>query len=151
MIPKKAFKEGESWEMKPGTTGPSAVSKELSKTPNDMQLNETAATISGKLVDIVKRTKEEKEKGKPVSGKVEITFTAPVSQFSKDKGFVVEQGTLTVTLKGNGCIDGKVPDGHLVTVMALDIKGTIDGFKMDIQMKATEDRKTELLPPPPKK
>lgn len=150
MLPKHKLKEKDEWNLGEGKPGPVAVAKELSKSPNDLVLGELGATISGKLVDVARPKKEDKDK--PLMGKLEVTFTAPVSQFAKDKGFMAEQGTYTVKLVGDGCIDGKSPAGHLKTEMKLKVTGTVDGFKMDVEITATEDRKTELVPKdPPKK
>lgn len=146
MLPKNRLKDKDAWEFGEGKPGPRAVAIELSRSPNDLQLNELSATITGKLLEVVK-PKGKDDKDRPLTGRLEVTFTAPVQQFAKDKGFAVEKGTYTVRLAGDGCIDGKSPAGHLKTDMKLSVTGTVDGFKMDVEITATEDRKTEFIPP----
>lgn len=151
MLPKNKLKEKDGWELGEGKPGPKAVALELSKSPGELQLNELSATISGKLLDVVK-PKGKDDKDKPLMGKLEVTFKAPVQQFAKDKGFMTDGGgTYEVKLTGDGCIDGRSPAGHLKTEMKLKVTGTLDGFKMDVEITATEDRKTEFIPPEPKK
>lgn len=148
LLTKQKLKEKDGWDWAEGKPVPVAVAKELSKSPNDLVLGELGATISGKLVDVARPKKEDKDK--PLMGKLEVTFKAPIQHFAKDKGFVAEAGgTYEIKLTGDGCIDGKSPAGHLKTVMTLKVSGVIDGIKMDVEVTATEDRKTELIPKKP--
>jgi len=92
----------------------------------------------------VENAKPEPKKDKrPQTAKVTIKVTAPIVQFSLEKGMVKakEGSKLDVTIVGDGHIDGLSPEGTVTMTMKFKMTGTsAEGLDIEIDTTAKQTR-----------
>lgn len=128
MFPKKAIKEGETWKI-----DPEKLTKGLGG--EGIKLDGAKVEAGGKLV------KTYKEGGKQFA-ELEIKVTAPITDLGGKGEVKVKSGSLAVTMKGDGCVDGTSPKGKSTTLMEFKIDGEGAGFTIKLHAKTTEVRST---------
>lgn len=134
MFPKKPIKPGESWKID---------TEKLVKGLGSDALKLDAAKIeaNGKLIKVYKE-------GDTQFGVLEIKVTAPISDLGTKAEVKVKEGSMSVTMSGDGCIDGTSPKGKSTTVMSFKIVGEGAGF--EIKLAATNTEKRSVVPAPKK-
>lgn len=132
MLPKGAVKPGETWKIDVA---------ELVKMmgPDGPQLAKDKVVATGKLVKTY-------QQGGKQFGVVEYAVDAPITGLGAKDGFTVKDGKLTLTMNGDGCIDGTSPSGKTETGMKFIIAGTSSGIDVKVDVDLKESRTIELLP-----
>ena len=77
-------------------------------------------------------------------GKLSISWLARDKNLGKAP-IKVKDGSMAVTLAGDGCIDGTSPQGKSTTTMKFALTGTGEGFDIAIEANTKENRTTEPL------
>jgi hypothetical protein len=131
MLPNKAVKPGDTWKI-----DGDALVKAMG---DDLKLDRAKATATGKLV------KAYKQDGKQF-GVIELTITSPITDLGPKAPVKVKDGSLSVTLTGDGVIDGSSPRGKSTAVTKVKVTGGGTGFDLTLEVTATEKRTTEPLP-----
>ncbi len=132
MFPKKNLKPGESWRI-----DAEKLTKGLGG--EGLKLDATKIEASGKL------TKAYKEDGKQFAV-LEIKVAAPITDLGGKGEVKVKDGSLSVSMTGDGCVDGTSPKGKSTTVMEFKINGEGTGFTIKLNAKTTETRTTVPAP-----
>ena len=128
MLPGKPVKPGDTWKI-----DAEKLTKGLGK---DLVVDKSKIEATGKLV------KAYKQDGKQF-GVLELKITAPISDVGGKAMLKVKEGsTVTVTLTGDGVIDGSSPQGKSNAVMRFQINGAGDAFELKMDMTVTESRTT---------
>lgn len=130
MLPKKPLKPGDSWKIEADP-----LVKSIAKSSN-MTLDKDMMEANGKLVKAYKV-------GDKQFGVIDLKITAPVASLGKVK---VKDGTMTITMNGDGCVDGSSAEGKSTMTMKLTVAGSGEGFELKGEVNAKETRTTVPAP-----
>jgi hypothetical protein len=134
LIPDRPLKPGETW-----TISKERIVKELEGQP--LQLDKENVSGGGKLVRAYQKDGRQ-------FGVIEITLALPVTGLGANNPVAVKTGSkLTITLTGDGCLDGSVPAGTTVTRTVFTLEGSVMGTDLQVKSEGTETQKIEPLPP----
>jgi hypothetical protein len=132
MFPTQPVKPGESWKVDVadlikaiGEPGPIFDKDKL--------------TATGTLV------KAYKKDGKQF-GVIEFNIATPVTGFGAKSPLKLYEGSMTLKLIRDGCIDGSAATGKATTKMSLTFSGSAMNIDVKSVVESTENRTTELLP-----
>ena len=135
MFPASPVKPGDSWKI-----DSTKMAKELSK---DFELDPAKLVAGGKLVKAY-------QKGGKQFGVIELTVAASLSGLGAKSGLKLKgdaMSSMSLTLSGDGVIDGSSSEGKSRSVVKFNVAATADGG-VDLKIDATviEDRTVEALP-----
>lgn len=132
MIPDRPLKPGETWVVKK-----ERIAKELEGQP--LQVDMDAVSGTGKLVKAYQKDGRQ-------FGVIELTMVLPVTGLGPNNPVTVKKGSkLTMTLTGDGCVDGSIPVGTSVMKTTFALEGSVMGTDLKVTSAGTETKKTELL------
>jgi hypothetical protein len=132
MFPKMAVKPGESWKI-----DGDEMAKAIGDKGPTFARDKVSAT--GSLV------KTYKQDGKQF-GVIEFVFDAPITSLGPKNPVTIKDGTMSMKLTGDGCIDGTASTGKSSTKMSLTMSGSTQGIDLKVAVENTENRTVEPLP-----
>ena len=132
MFPNKPVKPGDSWKI-----DTNAMLKAMGE--KDIVFDRDKVAANGKLV------KTYKKDGKQF-GVIEFRFDGPIRGLGEKQAFKVKDGTMTLNLVGDGCIDGSAATGKSTSKMSMNLTGAVMNIDLKVVVQSTENRTTEQLP-----
>ena len=94
---------------------------------------------TGKLV------KTYKKDGKQF-GVIDLKVSAPITGLGEKSPVKVKDGSMVVTMAGDGCIDGTSAEGKSTMVMKFTVEGGVQGADLKVDATVTENRTSAPLP-----
>jgi hypothetical protein len=131
MFPRKSVKQGESWRI-----DTPALARALSD--KEFRLDTAKIAGTGTLV------KAYQQDGRQF-GMIEMTVSAPITDMGPKGPIKLKEGSMTVTFKGDGVLDGSSPQGKSLAEMRFKVSGSGDGFDRSLEATVTEYRTMEPL------
>jgi hypothetical protein len=128
-LPNKPVKPGETWALD---------ADKIARSMRDQNLKVDKAKIeaTGKLVRAYKV-------GSAQFGVLEITFSAPITDLVGPAKEKIKEGSMSVSVTGDGCIDGTSPQGKSTVTTKLRLSATGDDFDLlKVEASSTESRTT---------
>lgn len=132
MFPKMPVKPGETW-----TIPSEEMLKAIGTSGPIFDKDKVAAT--GKLVKAYRKDGRQ-------YGVMEFVFEGPLKGLGEKSPITVKDGKMTLTMTGDGCIDGSAATGSSVSKTALTMTGTTQGIELKIVVDGVEKRTMEELP-----
>lgn len=133
IIPTTPVKPGDNWKID--------VKKALAGLADDkLQIDLDKAAMSGKLVKAY-------AKDGVGYGVLEMKASLPITGLGPKNPLTVKPGSsMTMTMTGDGCIDGTTATGDSTTKMAIKIDASVMGVDITVTADVTQKKTTAQLP-----